>query len=227
MAKWIPAGLPSVGPPLIVWGTRSSEQICHLVYLTAVLIFSARSFLLQLRDMSGKDKYSLWFSPKSSPGMALQGLVDELATAYDGPKFVPHVTLVAEIFASADELENLKVQVKRYVEQMRRFTIEFTGYGYLDEEFRSLYLLVAQSQELQLAYEMAVRLFPQVNNEHFRQMPHLSVLYGNYSAETKQQIIESHPSPVNEFLVESVDLYLTNNPVEDWQLIQAFPLKTI
>lgn len=173
-----------------------------------------------------KSKYSLWLVPKGGVGMALQDLIGKLAGQYQAPKFVPHVTLVANVFADSGELEDLKVRVGLFAERMNQFTVELTNYAYLDEEFRSLYLL-AQSPELRLAYDQALQVFPQVRDEHFQKMPHLSVLYGDYPSETKEQIIESSPWAGAEFVVESIDLYLTNNPVEDWRLVQSFPLKPL
>lgn len=173
-----------------------------------------------------KDKYSIWLAPKGNSGRALQDLIDKLAGEYQAPRFIPHVTLVAEIFADADEVEDLKARVGQCAERMNRFVVQLTEYGYLEEEFRSLYLL-ARSPEFPSVYEQASQVFPQVNHEHFRKMPHLSVLYGHYSSETKKQTIYSNPLPTIEFAVESLDLYMTNNPVEDWRLVQAFPLKSL
>jgi 2'-5' RNA ligase len=170
-----------------------------------------------------RNKYSLWLVPTGEAGRRLQGLVDELAESHDAPKFVPHLTLIANIYASTDELEVEKQKIQMLTQKIDSFTVNFTNYRYADEEFRSLFLL-AQSEALDDVYQAVAEVFPQVANEHFRAMPHLSVLYGLFSPVTKQRIIETHSLPSIECTIESFDLYHTNDPVASWQLEQRFDL---
>jgi|GEM_PF-1732374 len=170
-----------------------------------------------------KDKYSLWIVPKGDTGEAIQKLIDKLADENHAPRFVPHITLVANIFASSVELEDVANRIKRCADQIGSFAIKLTGYGYMEEEFRSLYLL-AEGEGLLIAYQNLLAQFPQVSDEHFQTMPHMSVLYGKYHQDLKDEIIATNPLALTEFVVNDFDLYLTNNPVEDWQLSQSFRL---
>jgi 2'-5' RNA ligase len=172
-----------------------------------------------------KDKYSLWIVPRGEAGETIQGLVNQLASENEAPQFVPHLTLVANIFADTSELEDVTERVKQYTRRLSPFTVKITGYGYLTEEFRCLYLL-AESPQLQSVYESISAQFPQVSSEHFQAMPHISVLYGKYPEEIKKEIIASNPLPPLEFTVDAFDIYLTNNPIKDWQLVQSLPLST-
>jgi 2'-5' RNA ligase len=172
-----------------------------------------------------KDKYSLWIVPRGEAGEIIQSLVNTLANENGAPQFVPHLTLVANIFADASELEDVTECVKQCAEELDPFTIKTTSYGYLAEEFRCLYLL-AESPQLQSVYGKMASQFPQVSEEHFQGMPHLSVLYGNYPEETKKQIIAANPIHPTEFVVDTFDLYLTNNSIKDWQAVHSFPLAT-
>jgi 2'-5' RNA ligase len=170
-----------------------------------------------------KDKYSLWLVPKGEAGETIQALVDKLSGENDAPHFVPHLTLVANIYVDPAELEEVSGRIKRCAEQISPFTVSLTGYGYTEEEFRCLYLL-AEGEDLRAAYEVLSGQFPQVSDEHFQAMPHISVLYGKYSQDTKDKIIAENPLVTTEFTVNTFDLYLTNNPVENWRLSQSFPL---
>ena len=171
-----------------------------------------------------KDKYSLWIVPKGEAGKAIQALIDTLADENNSPRFVPHLTLVANIFADRTELEDVKRRIKQSAGQIRPFTVSLTGYGYMEEEFRSLYLL-ADGEGLRVAYEALAAQFPKVSDEHFQAMPHISVLYGQFPQDLKNEIIAANPLAVTEFTVDAFDLYLTNNPVESWRLLQSFPLQ--
>lgn len=93
----------------------------------------------------------------------------------------------------------------------------------MEEEFRCLYLLAA-GEGLQSAYMALATQFPQIRDQHFQAMPHMSVLYGNYLQATKDRIIDANPLIQTEFVVDSFDLYLTHNPIESWRLAHSFPL---
>ncbi len=117
----------------------------------------------------------------------------------------------------------MKSKVQELAQQVDRFTFALTEYGYRDEEFHCLYLLV-DSLKLDSLYETVAKMFPQIQGEHFQQMPHLSVLYGAFSANDKRQMIATNTQAALDFNVDSLDLYLTNNPIGSWQLIESFTL---
>ena len=173
--------------------------------------------------MSEPNRYSIWVAPKGETGNALQQLIEDLAAEYDAPEFVPHMTLVADIYPNESEVAALRERIASLAAKLTPFDITLTGYGYKDETFRCLYLL-ADAPELPALYNEVKELFPQVATEHFVTMPHISVLYGNLDEATKNGIIQAHPITPLTFAVNSIDLYRTNNPVESWQRIGTFPL---
>lgn len=175
--------------------------------------------------MNEKNKYSLWIVPKAEAGAQLQALTDQLAHDHNAPEFVPHLTVVANIFATPDEIPEIEEKVRELIRNIGSFGITLANFGYTEEEFRCLYLLAEPSKELDDAYQAAVALFPQVKDEHFRAMPHLSVLYGHYSTSAKEEIIKSHPIDAITISVDSFDLFLTNNPISSWQLEKEFVLE--
>lgn len=176
--------------------------------------------------MTEKNKYSLWIVPQGDVGEALQNLGVRLAEQQDSPKFVPHMTLVANIIANQHELEKVQENIATLAHQIGSFSVSLTQYSYMNEEFRCLYLLAEQTPELDAVYQAAAKLFPQVNDEHFRAMPHLSVMYGNLPETIKQKLIAQHPFEPTTFTVDSFDLYLTNDPVSSWQLESSTPLSS-
>lgn len=167
-------------------------------------------------------KHSLWIVPKQTEGNDLQQFINTLANDFDAPNFVPHLTLVANIFTEtdADRIQALDNATK-LTQSIQPFDITFDGFGYTSEEFRCLFLKVLPSTEIDNAYDIATQFFPQVRDEHFRSMPHLSVLYGDYLSERKDAIITTyreHEIANLTFRVQSFDLFLTNSPIESWEL---------
>jgi hypothetical protein len=164
-----------------------------------------------------KDKYSLVIVPRGEVREQLQTLIEDLALHNNAPAFTPHITVVSNIFAAPDELAHERDKAIELANKVGKFTVTLHKYGFLNEEFRCLFLL-AHSEAFESVYANAATIYPQVNNQHFRQLPHLSVLYGTYPQETKDRIIADHPMPPLEFDVESFDLYKTNGPASSWQL---------
>ena len=159
----------------------------------------------------------MWLVPKGAVGKKLQALISKLAAELDRSAFVPHVTLVANIHANEAELEEVKRKIARLASSIKPFMVTLSEYGYKDEEYRSLYLH-AVSPELDELYQKAAEYFPQVNDEHFRSMPHLSVLYGNFTSDQKEQIIFDNPVEVGEFKIDTLDLVLTDGAAPSWKL---------
>lgn len=168
-------------------------------------------------------KYSLWVVPKAEAGNQVQAIVDSLAETHQAPEFTPHLTVAANIMADDTELLDVKQSIERIARSIGSFGITLSGYGYKDEEFRCLYLF-AHAPELAELYEAAATEFPQVTTEHFSSMPHMSVLYGDFSEPEKLAMITHLPDEPIEFKVESLDLYLTNGDVSTWQPEAEIPL---
>lgn len=170
-----------------------------------------------------ENKYSLWATPNDQTREKLQALIDKLAEQQDSSSFVPHITLVGNIFASPDNLPKEKEKIEKLSKNIHKFKVTLFEYGYLNEEFRSLFL-IARSDQLSNVYTEAAKLFPQMRKEPFQELPHLSVLYGKYDQAIKSNIIAANPLNIIEIEVESFDLYLTNNSVPTWQLEEQFLL---
>lgn len=174
------------------------------------------------------NKYSLWIVLKGAEGEHMQQFVDTLTEEYDAPRFVPHLTLVGNILINSPEQYHQTIgQVATLAANIMPFYITLYEFGYTEEEFRCLFLRAAPSLELDNAYMAAEKLFPQVADEHFRDMPHASVLYGNYDTAIKQKIITEYRDSSlarTAFRVETVDLFLTNSPIKSWQLDTSLPI---
>lgn len=170
--------------------------------------------------MSAEHRHSIWIVPEGEVGHQLQTHAEELANSNNTPHFVPHITIAANI---AGEHSDVELGICMLAKKLGKFTITLDGYGYTAEEFRSLYIL-AQSPMLDTVYEETKKVFPEVADQHFQSLPHMSVLYGHIPLATKQQIIAQSPLPPLEFPVTSLDLYRTHGAISDWHFVQGFTL---
>lgn len=178
-----------------------------------------------LRSMaSERNKYSIWFGARGEAEEQLQELIDTLAQEYKTPSFPPHISVVANIFATGAEFQEVKYATERLARELESFTARLSRLSYLDEEFRSLFY-IAESDKFEEMYDVAARYFPQVREEHFAAMPHLSVLYGDFDRTTKEKIITEYQTEPIELTIDVMDLYLTNAPVSTWERVHRFELE--
>src|SRR5665213_297668 len=166
------------------------------------------------------ERYSIWFRPKGEEAERLQALISKLAKSYGGSVFVPHVTLVGNMYLTSEEVAAESQRLDDLAQSMSRFTVTLEEYGFMNEKERCFYIL-AKPMQIDQIYEQAMELYPQINDEYFRAMPHLSLLYGDYPESTKHAIINSNPlSPIS-FEAESFDLYLTEGYASTWHQIHS------
>jgi 2'-5' RNA ligase len=162
-----------------------------------------------------KEIFSLWLMPEERIAHDLSTLIARLSGKHSTPSFEPHVTLIGDInlptaaaIAKADELaariEPFEVALNR-VEQHDRY-------------FRCIFIKADKTEPLMKAYSMARAVFGHEENEKY--MPHLSLVYGNLDAQTRQRVIHSIGNVMNiTFHVSEIFLYFTAGDPAGWHCL--------
>lgn len=163
--------------------------------------------------MTSPARYSLWIVPEGDVEAALQTVVDRLAREHGGPSFAPHVTL----FGSLEGAETDVVSASRALAgRIAPFTIYLDDVGTGETYFQSLFALVRPTPELLAAREAAQQAFPDVPAAPY--MPHLSLLYGHPTTETKRAIVEALRGTLPpSFQVRTLVVNQTGGAVADWR----------
>lgn len=165
-------------------------------------------------------KYSLWLMPTGAVANKFSQIILQLAEAYSTPKFPPHVTLIGSIEAHKKEIIT---KMQDLALQIHPFTIKLTVSDYTDYYYRALFIRVEPSVDVLTAHQKAQKIFPGIEADY---MPHLSLLYGNFSVETKKQMIEKIGNKFTDvFEANTLHLYLTNGDVSTWHEIKEIPLQ--
>jgi 2'-5' RNA ligase len=165
--------------------------------------------------------YSLWLMPQGAPRDAFAAIIDDLAARYGGPRFTPHITLLGSVTGDERDIIGRAEQV---AQQIATQTVAFEGIGLEDVYFRSLYAIVRPAPALTAANEAARRVFGKDPPEPF--MPHLSLFYGLDPPETKQAMIRELDGRLPaSTVIDAVEVYLTEPPVESWRLIRRLELR--
>jgi 2'-5' RNA ligase len=161
--------------------------------------------------------YHLFLEPSGALREQLQQTISTLADVYGGPVFVPHVTLLAQIPASDD----IEEKTRLLAENMSSFTLSLGEIEITEAYFRALYGAIRESAELRAVHQRALEVFGM--SDEIPYTPHLSLLYGNYPQEQKQETAAALVYPQNEsFEVSSLVLYKTEGEVDDWIRVGEF-----
>lgn len=166
--------------------------------------------------------YHLWLKPETTAHVELSELIRQLSQTYNTRLFDPHVTLLGNITGSEADLITKTAEVSK---QVSRITATIERAAYLNEFYRSLFLLVKPTAELINANTYAKQAFRSLLNESF--MPHLSLLYGNIPVDEKETIIKKLNSRLfTPFYLDKIVLFCTSNDPVKWYPVQSFPLVT-
>ena len=164
--------------------------------------------------------YSIWIMPDTREGERYADIIRLLSSTYSTPLFEPHVTLLGGLSGSEDFLIKGTSEI---ASPIHSFTMRFDKIGYLEEYFRSLFVLLKIDAELEDIWKTASAKF---HLRPDRYMPHMSLIYGFVPEEEKQEIIKKIKANDigNGFLAKKLALYSTEGHVERWREIRSFDL---
>ena len=162
--------------------------------------------------------YSLWFMPGKEKKVVLENKINTLANQYGGPKFDPHITLLSSFVD--DELSLLN-KTEKLSKKIRSFEIIFDQVRFLNEYFRSLFIEIKLSEELKLARNAAAKEFGWEDKNY---IPHLSLMYGNYSNQIKTDIIKTMGTLPRYLKVNKIHLAHNDEINCKWRVIESFKI---
>ena len=129
----------------------------------------------------------------------LSRILQRLSARFAAPEFPPHVTLLGGCVGSRGELIR---KSSRLAAGLRPFLLRLEEIDFLDEYYRCLFVHTALTKPLWKAHQAACQAFGHGREPAF--MPHLSLLYGNFPRNLKEDVIaEMGPRLDVEFKVRS------------------------
>jgi 2'-5' RNA ligase len=164
--------------------------------------------------------YHLWLVPEGEALHRLQGIVDRLAGAYDGPVFTPHVTLLSPLVGEESSLIETN---RRLADGLDRFYLDLTVPEAGTTFFQCIYMKVAENPLLSRTRQAAAEAFALSADDY---MPHLSLYYGNVSTDRRAAILKAVSAEAKcSFPVDAIQLIRADSqrPV-DWHCVDEAPL---
>jgi len=167
-----------------------------------------------------KSEYSLFLMPSGRVYTNLKKVILRLSRELKSPSFEPHVTLLLRIEGTKKDVIEKTLMLSNNV---KKFELRLSGFGYKDNYFRCLFLKAIKSGELMEANAKARKIFNYHPKSKFS--PHLSLLYGNFDAVIKRKIIKSLGNKFNiNFEVDKIKLYLIVGKPKQWKLVNEFKM---
>ncbi|HWU24437.1 MAG TPA: 2'-5' RNA ligase family protein [Candidatus Paceibacterota bacterium] len=162
--------------------------------------------------------YHLFLMPRGEGAIELQALILTLSEEYGGPVFLPHVTLLARIPESDENVVLEKTHI--LASDMEHISLSLGELESQDSYFKALYLVVRDQKEMRALHERASLLFSRQPDVSYQ--AHLSLLYGNYPEERKAQTRAELNVPEISFVADAIHVYRTPGSVDTWQKIGEF-----
>lgn len=176
--------------------------------------------------MKELDCYSLWLvsEPEVKASGILQKLLVDIATVYGTPAFKPHVTLLGSIQGSRCDLID---HTKNLASQLHPLKVKLGTVGTGGNYFKTLFLEVKKTGSLLRANALAKETFRVVKQGKY--LPHCSLVYGDLNetqiAYLRQQLLQlQHLTSNGSFLAKRIELWRAKGKVENWYLVETFPL---
>ncbi len=171
-------------------------------------------------DALPEPTYHLWLKPEGRALELFAQTIRDLARQLDAPVFEPHVTLLPQLEGGEDDHVQRAALLAR---QLGPFEVVLTEPGQGSTYFQCLFMRAEKTPPLVSAYRVACEAF-QCSPQPYR--PHLSLVYGKYSAPLLDEIGRALPSALRAtFDVNAIHLIkaLSSDP-KDWLEIGAWPL---
>lgn len=142
-----------------------------------------------MNSLNNSLQVSIWLVPTKSDSESLGRIMRVLAQEFEAPEFNPHVTLYSTKIP-AENLAQLKENLKNRVKDFNSLTLNVLGIGQNSNLFKTLFLQLQNSKELNNLYKTIKTILGKYRN--YELDAHLSLLYKEgLSTEEKINSIEN------------------------------------
>ncbi|CAM9803738.1 unnamed protein product [Scytosiphon promiscuus] len=166
--------------------------------------------------------HSLWLIPKEPGRSKIQNVIDHYSSEQGTVKFGAHVTLIAGLEPEGGVEEVLK-KTEGLGEKIQPFSARVERTACMDLYFKSVFAVLERDALVLDAHNAAREAFGQDLTDGHDFMPHASLVYGDPTKSTRENIREeAQAGPVNpgtELEFDRIEVWCTQGVVADWKLV--------
>lgn len=161
--------------------------------------------------------YSIWLLPAEKESKRFQKIINTLSESFKTPAFEPHITLMTSIPELTDDLF---YQISVLAALTNTFDLSIEQINSSSEYFKSLFVEIRNNDSLHQLHQEITNLFHDIEYDF---QPHVSLLYGEVEAETKQSKIEfCKENLISLFPITKIAIVHTQGDVKTWRIIESF-----
>ncbi|MDZ7716348.1 MAG: 2'-5' RNA ligase family protein [Balneolaceae bacterium] len=164
-------------------------------------------------------KYSLWLRPQGDIAFSLKQRIEKLSEKYKSPTFEPHVTLLGGLESGETALSQL---TDTLAGALQPFDLILTQADIGNTFYQSVFARIKKTEEILKARETAQKLFSVEADDKKDQFPHLSLMYGDFTREQKERVLNAMGREFHiRFTVSSLLLVDTSGSPKEWKKIHS------
>ncbi|EJU05378.1 LigT-like protein [Dacryopinax primogenitus] len=173
---------------------------------------------------------SLWLPPPPKEAKILQGVINKLADKYNAPKFHPHITLLNKV-PEHMTVEEILTCIRSVVPPEDPLPIKLSRVESGDFFFQCVLVSVEKSEYIMTLNRDIRKAFD--SHDHRKFFPHLSLVYGDYTKEKKERIVQDmydegladqrmdgvEIAGVESFEITEIWVVDCSKPIEQWEVL--------
>lgn len=150
----------------------------------------------------------------------LLAIQDKVRSQLKSEEFKIHMTLAGPFY----DIDSNSIQLIRdYCRQNSEVKINTLGYGCQSKFFQSIFISIDQSSVLDKLRNAMFECNYQFPNKNF--YPHISLVYGNYKKEIKENIITTLPDLKSCMIIDKISIVSICNDISLWKVYESFSLQ--
>jgi len=161
--------------------------------------------------------YWIWGQFDANTTNLINSLHKEINNKINGPNFDIHLTISGAFNYDAEKQKEIFEVISSNFHQI---DLQLNGINKTDEFFRSLFIDVAQNEDLNNLKNYIDKNF-NINSLEYR--PHISLFYGIEDDAIKNEIIRSFKTPKSA-IMDKLSIVKVDEEIKSWEVLESYSL---
>ena len=161
--------------------------------------------------------YWIWGQFDATTSDLITSLYQRINNKLNGPNFDIHLTISGPF---KYDKEKQKETFKAICSKFNQIDLQLKGISKTDEFFRSLFIDVAQDENLNNLKDYIDNNF---NIQSFEYCPHISLFYGIEDDVIKDEIIRKYKAPKTA-IMDKISIVKVDEEINSWEVLKSYSL---
>jgi len=162
--------------------------------------------------------YAIWFLFEKNDDEYLSQIISKLSNQFRSPIFTPHVTVYGLVDTSLQELDKI---ILDSIHSTKSFNIEKNTISFSEDFWKTLFIDFNSNGSMLKINKNLIKHLSRFGKYEFK--PHTSLIYKEMNNEEKQRLSDNLEIK-NSFKITGIGIQEFSERIEDWKIIQEYPL---